>query len=211
MYFSSYPSYTFGYAKGNNDNDLRTTIVEFVNTGKYKEVNKDTRKLYLKGCEIKNPYTSHYVKVKRNGNAYANDFYYKDIIFDEWVIKSGKQCLPYFAITFKRFKGKIIIWRDKKINNKDNTRLQNKIKSNLIKNNCKLFCATNSEIALNLLKRSLYYTISVKNIPKTFSGISMSSCIGVSSLLQKTMNFVLGKPLHKFIRSSDAISPSTCL
>ena len=68
------------------------------------------------------------------------------ILYDEYCVKTSKQILPLFSITFKTTNNTVIIWRDKALE-------RNKRLVDIIKKDFLIFSVKTSKDAYELLKR----------------------------------------------------------
>eukprot|EP01083_Nonionella_stella_P193171 713721_1 len=144
-YFTSYPQYAMPYCE-HNAFGQGTLIVSYVNCGTSYQV-YDSQTYY--GKTLKNGYDSHYVKVDSSGESIPKSELknYEDDIFDEYVIPTGQRVLPRFCVTFTE-KGRVVVWRDKKLENVENSGILDKLrKSNVV------YGAKTTKEALQIIKK----------------------------------------------------------
>ncbi|ETO24810.1 heat shock protein 70 2 [Reticulomyxa filosa] len=144
-YFTSFPRYAAYYAWAyKEDQKIRpgtfTMLCFLANCGKIKEI--DHR---MDGQEITSGFDSHYVRVNSNGSISG------DLIYDEYCIRDGRPLLPVFTVTLS-VKMPIVVWRDTKIENSENSGVCKNIQEYLKNLHGMLYCATTTEAAINILK-----------------------------------------------------------
>ncbi|ETO22625.1 heat shock 70 kDa protein 14 [Reticulomyxa filosa] len=144
-YFTSYPQYAAYYAwkyKRQTIPDTFTMLCFLANCGKVKEIR--TR---ADGQNITFGFDSHYVRVNPQGNTSG------DLVYDEYCIRDNRPILPVFAITLKKIpKRPIVLWRDAKIENSENSSIYKEIEAYLNDSLGTLHCTTTTHDAISLLR-----------------------------------------------------------